>query len=61
VDKRFWLPEAWWTDASAVRRATGQVPTEVTWPSKPQWAATMWPAIVQAGLLPCKDVVAACL
>ncbi len=61
VDKRFCLPEAWLTDASAARRARGNVPAAVTFQSKPQLAATMLQAIVQEGLLPFKDVVADCL
>ena len=36
VDKRLFLPEAWWTDAYAARRVRCQVPAEVTFQSKPQ-------------------------
>jgi SRSO17 transposase len=61
VDKRLFLPEVWWTDASAARRTRCNVPAELTVQSKPQLAATLWQAIVRAGLLPFKDVVAACL
>jgi SRSO17 transposase len=61
VDKRLFLPEAWLTDASAARRVRCNVPPEVTFQSKPQLAATMLQAIVHAGLLPFKYVVADCL
>src|SRR5436190_3577082 len=36
VDKRLFLPEAWFTDGYAARRLPCQVPTEVTFQSKPQ-------------------------
>jgi SRSO17 transposase len=36
VDKRLFLPEAWFTDAYAARRTKCQVPPELTWQSKPQ-------------------------
>jgi SRSO17 transposase len=61
VDKRLFLPEVWFTEAYAARRARGQVPPEVTWQSKPQLAAAMLQAIVRGGLLPFKYVVADCL
>src|SRR5262252_8417934 len=61
VDKRLFLPEAWWTDAYAARRVRCQVPTEVTFQSKPQLAAAMLQAIAHEGLLPFKYVVADCL
>jgi SRSO17 transposase len=61
VDKRLFLPEVWWTDASAARRTQCNVPAELTVQSKPQLAATMLQAIVRAGLLPFKYVVADCL
>ena len=61
VDKRLFLPEAWWTDAYAVRRARCQVPAELTFQSKPQLAAAMLQAIAHEGLLPFKYVVADCL
>jgi SRSO17 transposase len=61
VDKRLFLPEVWFTEAYAARRAKGKVPSEVTFQSKPQWATTMLPAIVRGGLLPFKYVVADCL
>ncbi|HEY7493538.1 MAG TPA: IS701 family transposase [Candidatus Tectomicrobia bacterium] len=61
VDKRLFLPEVWCPEAYAARRARGKVPTELTFQSKPQLAATMLQAIVRAGLLPFKYVVADCL
>jgi SRSO17 transposase len=61
VDKRLFLPEVWFTEAYAARRATCQVPPEVTFATKPQLAAAMLQAIAHAGLLPCKYVVADCL
>ena len=61
VDKRLFLPEVWFTEAYAARRATCQVPPEVTFATKPQLAAAMLQAIAPAGLLPFKYVVADCL
>src|SRR5882724_5207372 len=61
VDKRLFLPEAWLTDAYAARRTRCNVPTELTWQSKPQLAAAMLHALTQEGLLPFKYVVADCL
>jgi SRSO17 transposase len=61
VDKRLFLPEAWFTDAYAARRARCQVPTEITFQSKPQLAAAMLQAIAHEGLLPFKYLVADCL
>jgi hypothetical protein len=58
VDKRFCLPEAWWSDAYAARRTTCNVPTALPWQSQPQLAAAMLHALTQAGLLPCQSVVA---
>src|SRR5262244_409043 len=61
VDKRLFLPDAWFTDAYAARRTKGHLPTDVCFQSKPQLAATMLQAIAQEGLLPFKYVVADCL
>src|SRR5207247_2046562 len=61
VDKRLFLPEAWFTDGYAARRVRCQVPTEVTFQSKPQLAAAMLQAIAHEGLLPFKYLVADCL
>jgi SRSO17 transposase len=61
VDKRLFLPEAWFTDAYAGRRTKCQVPPELTWQSKPQLAAAMLEAMTHEGLLPFKYIVADCL
>ena len=61
VDKRLFLPEAWWTDAYAARRARCNVPAELTFQSKPALAAAMLEAMAHEGLLPCKYIVADCL
>src|ERR671923_1081949 len=61
VDKRLFLPEVWWTDAYAARRARCHVPAELTLQSKPQLAAAMLQAMAQEGLLPFKYMVADCL
>src|ERR671932_385243 len=58
VDKRLFLPEAWFTDAYAGRRTKCQVPPELTWQSKPQLAAAMLEAMTHEGLLPFKYIVA---
>jgi SRSO17 transposase len=61
VDKRLFLPEAWFTDAYAARRTKCQVPDALRWQSKPQLAAAMLQAMAHEGLLPFKYVVADCL
>jgi SRSO17 transposase len=61
VDKRLFLPEAWFTDAYAARRTKCQVSPALTWQSKPQLAAALLQAITHEGLLPFKYVVADCL
>jgi SRSO17 transposase len=61
VDKRLFLPEVWFTDTYAARRAKCDVPKERTFQSKPQLAAAMLQAIAREGLLPFKYVVADCL
>jgi SRSO17 transposase len=61
VDKRLFLPEAWFTDAYATRRKKCNVPDALTWQSKPQLAAAMLQAMAHEGLLPFKYVVADCL
>jgi SRSO17 transposase len=61
VDKRLFLPEAWFDEAYAARRTTCHVPTELTFQSKPQLAAAMLQTIVREGLLPFKYIVADCL
>ncbi len=61
MDKRLFLPEAWWTDAYATRRKKCHIPDALTLQSKPQLAAAMLQATVQEGLLPFKYVAADCL
>jgi SRSO17 transposase len=61
VDKRLFLPEAWFTDAYATRRTKGNVPDALPFQSKPQLAAAMLQAIAHEGLLPFKYIVADCL
>ena len=61
LDQRLFLPEAWWSEAYAERRATCQVPEERGFQSKPQLAATMVRAIAAEGLVPFTYVVADCL
>jgi len=61
VDKRLFLPEAWWTDAYAPRRTCCNVPAALRFQRKPQSAGAMLQAIAHEGLLPCKYIVADCL
>ena len=61
VDKRLFLPEGWFPEAYATRRARCQVPAEGTFRTKPQLAAAMLHHGVHAGLLPFQYVVADCL
>jgi SRSO17 transposase len=61
VDKRLFLPEAWFTDPYAARRTACHIPAELIFQSKPQLAAARLQAIVREGLLPFKYVVADCL
>jgi SRSO17 transposase len=52
VDKRLFLPEAWFDDDHAERRATCRVPKEAVFESKPELAAQMLLAIRVEGVLP---------
>jgi SRSO17 transposase len=61
VDKRLFLPEAWWTDAYAARRTKCNVPDALGFQSNPQLAAVMLQAMAHEGLLPFKYLVADCL
>lgn len=61
VDKRLCLPESWFDDVSAARRSACQVPTDLTFQTKPQLAAAMLQSIAHEGLLPFKYLVADCL
>jgi len=61
VDQRLFLPEEWFSDAYATRRAMCHMPKDLTFQRKPQLAAAMLHALRQEGLLPFKYVVADCL
>jgi SRSO17 transposase len=61
VDKRLFLPEHWFGEDYASRRAKCNVPKEVTFHTKPQLAAAMLQTIAHERLLPFKYLVADCL
>jgi SRSO17 transposase len=61
VDKRLFMPEQWFTEDYKDRRDKCNVPKEVTFHTKPQWAVAMLQAIRSTGRLPFKSMVAACL
>jgi SRSO17 transposase len=61
VDKRLFLPEAWFGETYARQRTACKVPPELRFQSKPKLAAAMLQSIVREGLLPFKYVVADCL
>ena len=61
VDKRLFLPEQWWSDASASRRAQCDVPKEVVFHTKPQLAADMVRRLHESGTLPFRYLTADCL
>ena len=61
LDKRLFMPEAWFSEAYAERRGKCEVPDDLAFESKPQLAAAMLQAISQQGLVPFKYVVADCL
>jgi SRSO17 transposase len=52
VDKRLFLPEAWFDDDHAERRAKCRVPKETLFQSKPELAAQMLLSIHAEGVLP---------
>jgi SRSO17 transposase len=58
VDKRLYLPESWFQDASAQRRQKCQIPPDLTFQTKPQQAAEMLLNIYKQGIVPFKYVVA---
>jgi SRSO17 transposase len=58
---RLFIPEHWFGEAYATRRAKGQGPQEVPLHTQPQLAAAMLQAIAHEALLPFKAVVADCL
>src|SRR5436190_4280521 len=61
VDKRVFLPEQWWSDAYASRRAQCDVPKEVVFHTKPQLAAEMVRRLHESGTLPFRYITADCL
>jgi SRSO17 transposase len=61
VDKRLFLPEQWFTEAYASRRAQCGVPKNHTFQSKPQLAAAMVRTLHNEGVLPFRYIVADCL
>ena len=61
LDTQLFLPEPWFTDASATRRAKCEVPEELTFQTKPQLAGAMIRALYEEGIVPFKNVVADCL
>jgi SRSO17 transposase len=58
LDKRVFLPEAWFTDAYTRRRTLGRVPPELSFQTKPQLAAQMLHTLHEERVLPFKYVVA---
>lgn len=54
LDRRLYLPEEWFSDADAERRADCGVPAEVTFTTKPMLSLAMVQQVVQAGSLPCR-------
>jgi SRSO17 transposase len=58
VDQPLFLPEPWFTEVYAERRTTCQVPTNLSFRTKPQLAGAMVRALFQEGVLPFTDVVA---
>ncbi len=61
LDQRLFMPEAWFSEAYAARRAKCQMPQELAFHSKPQLAAAMLQALAHEGVVPFKYVVADCL
>jgi len=61
VDTRLFMPELWFTEDYADRRAKCNVPEDITFHTKPQLAVEMLRAIRSEGRLPFKYIVADCL
>jgi SRSO17 transposase len=61
VDTPLFLPEPWLSDEYAPRRAQCKVPQALVFQTTPQVAGAMVRALSQEGVLPFKDLVAACL
>jgi len=58
LDKRLFIPEAWFSEAYQTRRSKCDFPTEVAFKTKPQMAAEMLQAVHQEDILPFKYVAA---
>jgi SRSO17 transposase len=56
LDRRLYLPEEWFSDAYADRRADCGVPADVTFTTKPMLSLAMVQQVVQSGTLPCRWV-----
>jgi len=56
LDRRLYLPEEWFSDAYAERRADCGVPAELSFTTKPMLSLAMVQQVVQAGSLPCRWV-----
>src|SRR6266498_69902 len=56
LDRRLYLPEAWFTDAYAEHRTACGVPHDVTFMTKSELGWAMIEAVVQSGTLPCRWV-----
>src|SRR6266849_5743987 len=61
VDKRLFLPEPWFSDAYANRRAQCDVPKEAVFHTKPQLAAALVQCLYEGGTLPFRYIAADCL
>ncbi len=61
VDKRLFMPEAWLGEDYVERRVKCDIPDDVAFQTKPQWAVEMLRAIRSEGRLPFKYIVADCL
>jgi SRSO17 transposase len=56
LDRRLYLPEAWFTDDYAERRMACGVPHDLTFASKSELGWTMLEALAQSGRMPCRWV-----
>ena len=61
VDKRLFMPEPWFSDDYALRRAKCGVPPDLPFQSKPQLAAAMVRALYDEAIFPFRYLVADCL
>ena len=60
MDKRFFVPEAWFMEAYVARRTKCQVPEGLTFHTKPQLAVEMLRDIYQEAMLSFKYIVSDC-